>query len=132
MLGEDPLDLGAVDVLAAADDHVLEPVLDVDVAVGVDLAEVAGAEPAVLGDHLRGRLGLAEEALHQLRRTEPQLAVLAGRDVLEGARVDDPDLGARDGLPGADQPLGVVGVAVGLGHQVGDHAADLGEPVAPG
>ena len=41
------LDLGAVDVLAAAQHHVLDPVDDVDEAVLVDAARVAGVEPAV-------------------------------------------------------------------------------------
>ncbi len=47
-------DLGGVDVLAAADDDVLQAVDDVEVAVGVETAEVAGVEPAV-GERL-GRL----------------------------------------------------------------------------
>ena len=67
MLGEYPLDLDRVDVLATRDDHVLEPVLDEDVAAVVDAADVAGAEPAVLGDRLGGRLRLVVVALHQLR-----------------------------------------------------------------
>ena len=41
------LDLDRRDVLAAADDHVLEPVADLDVAVGMDDRGVAGVEPAV-------------------------------------------------------------------------------------
>ena len=39
-----------IDVLAARDDHVLEPVGDVEVAVRVEVAEVARAEPAVVGE----------------------------------------------------------------------------------
>ena len=50
------LDLGAVHVLAAAQDHVLDPVLDVDEALVVEAAEVAGAQPAV-DDRLGGGLG---------------------------------------------------------------------------
>ena len=41
------LDLGRDDVLAAADDQVVDPVLDVEEAFLVDVAEVAGVEPAV-------------------------------------------------------------------------------------
>ena len=41
------LDLGRVHVLAAGHDHVLHPVVDVEVAVVVEVAGVAGAEPAV-------------------------------------------------------------------------------------
>ena len=54
VLVERGFDLGRVDVLAAADDDVLQPVDDVEVAVGVEAAEVAGVEPAV-GERL-GRL----------------------------------------------------------------------------
>ena len=46
VLVEHPLDLGAGDVLAAGHDHVLEPVDDVEVAVVVLHADVAGVEPA--------------------------------------------------------------------------------------
>ena len=86
MLGQHPLDLDRVHVLAAGDDHVLEPVLDEDVAAVVDPADVAGAEPAVLGDRLRGRLRLVVVALHQLRCAEPQFALLAAGDVLQRVR----------------------------------------------
>ena len=51
------LDLGGVDVLAAGDDHVLQPVGDVEVAVGVEVAEVARAEPAVGGERGGRRIG---------------------------------------------------------------------------
>ena len=46
---EDALDLGRVDVVAAADDQVLAAADDGDVAAVVDLADVAGAKPAVGG-----------------------------------------------------------------------------------
>ena len=49
VLVEHPLDLGARDVLAAGDDHVLEPVDDEEVAVVVEHADVAGVEPAAGG-----------------------------------------------------------------------------------
>ena len=43
--GERVLDLDARDVLAAGDDDVLQAVADLDVAVGMHHAEIAGAEP---------------------------------------------------------------------------------------
>src|ERR1700754_3946588 len=55
MLGQYPLDLDRVDVLAAGDDHVLEPVLDEDVAALIDPADVTAPKPTVLGDRLGGR-----------------------------------------------------------------------------
>ncbi|WP_371283089.1 hypothetical protein [Streptomyces sp. PAN_FS17] len=47
MLVEHFLDLTGVDVVAAADDQVLEAVDDTQVTVRVGFAEVAGPEPAV-------------------------------------------------------------------------------------
>ena len=49
-------DLGAVDVLAAAQDHVLRPVADVDETLRIEVADVARTQPAV-NDRLSGRLG---------------------------------------------------------------------------
>jgi hypothetical protein len=54
VLVEDLLDLARVDVVAAADDHVLLAVDDEEVAVLVDAGHVARVEPAVLD-----RLGVA-------------------------------------------------------------------------
>ena len=70
---EDVLDLDAVDVLAAADQHVLGPVDDEEEAFLVDPRQVAGAHPAV-DEGLGGGLGLVPVALHHLRALGPQLA----------------------------------------------------------
>ena len=78
VLVEHPLDLGAGDVLAAGDDHVLEPIDDVDVAVVVLHADVAGVEPAA-GERRRRGLGIAPVALEHLRAAEDDLAPLARR-----------------------------------------------------
>src|SRR5262245_20523204 len=75
---ERALDLDAVHVLAAADHHVLGAVHDVDEALVVEAAEVAGAQPA-RDEGLGGRLGLAPVALHHVRSLDPDLADLAGR-----------------------------------------------------
>src|SRR5207245_1034830 len=47
MAEQDALDLDRGDVLAAADDDVLDPVSNLDVAVGLDDRCIAGVEPAV-------------------------------------------------------------------------------------
>ena len=47
MAVEDLLDLGGEEILAAADDHVLEPADDAAVAALVHRREVARAQPAV-------------------------------------------------------------------------------------
>ena len=41
------LDLGRIDVLAAGDDHVLGPVEHIDVAVFIEVTDIAGGDPAV-------------------------------------------------------------------------------------
>ena len=78
------LDLGDADVLAAPDDHVLHAADDVDRAVGRDRGEVAGAEPAVGGERLRGLRGVEIADAH-LGAAHEQLAV--GVD----AELDRPD-----------------------------------------
>ena len=80
---EDVLDLGGEDLLAAGDDHVLLAIDDVEVALGVEGREVAGAEPAV------------DEGLGGLVGTLP----VAGRDG-GAARADLAD-GAAVGWDGA-------------------------------
>ena len=62
VLVEDLLDLARVDVVAAADDELLLAVDDEEVAVLVDAADVAGAEPAVGVDRLGGRLRAASSS----------------------------------------------------------------------
>jgi hypothetical protein len=52
---QDGLDLLGIDVLAAADNRVLDPVDDSQVAVRIEDADIAGMQPAV-ADRLGGRL----------------------------------------------------------------------------
>src|SRR5438270_1568538 len=64
------------DVLAARGlDQVLFAIGDLQVSVGIDLADVAGVEPAVLVDHFRRRLGLAEIAAHDVAPSLEDLSV---------------------------------------------------------
>src|SRR5258708_6780500 len=58
MLVQDLLDLARVDVVAAADDHLLLAVHDEEVAIGVHPRQVTSPEPAVR-DRLGGGLRLA-------------------------------------------------------------------------
>src|SRR5690606_33969072 len=54
MLVEHLFDLARLDVVPAADDQILETVHDAQVALVVELTEVAGAEPTVLGRYRGG------------------------------------------------------------------------------
>ena len=48
--GQHLLDLGGVDIEAAADVHVLEPVGDLEIACGIELSDVTGVQPTVAVD----------------------------------------------------------------------------------
>src|SRR4029079_11685164 len=63
MLHEASLDLDRGDILAAANDDVLEPVANLDVAVGMDHGCIARMEPAIL-DRGSSRRGIVVVALH--------------------------------------------------------------------
>ena len=52
----DVLDLDGGDVLSAADDDFLDPTGDVQEPIGVDVAQVAGAEPPVGGERFLGEV----------------------------------------------------------------------------
>src|SRR5207237_795058 len=68
--------LGAVDVLAAGDDHVLLAVDDPDIALVVLADQVAGVEPTAF-ERLGGGLRVVPVAGHQRRRPVDDLADLA-------------------------------------------------------
>src|SRR5207248_7555106 len=92
-------------------DQLLEAVDHVQVAALVDPADVPGAQPTVGRDHLRGRLGLVEVALHHLRTPHPDLACVGGGPPFRRAgrspsprrppALDDPALGV--GMQQADR-----------------------------
>src|SRR5690606_40847510 len=75
---DDPFHLLRGDVDTAALDHVLDPVTEEQVAVGVDADDVAGAQPAA-AEHLRRAFGIVEITQHDRRGPADQLA---GPDVV--------------------------------------------------
>ena len=76
MLHQDALDLGGVDVGAAGDDQVGAAIGDEEIAVGVELAEVAGGEAAVAEGAAVLLVGVAVAEVHarRLHVDEPDLA----------------------------------------------------------
>jgi hypothetical protein len=104
---EHRLDLQRVHVHASGDDRVVLSAVEEEVAVVVDVAEVADRE--ALAPPRRSRLPAIPPILEALARgfLDPHLTDVVGRD--RGAVLGrDRDLGARDGLAdasGLSQPL---------------------------
>src|SRR5262249_47017209 len=71
------LDDARVDVVAAAQEHVLGAVDDIDVAVRIHVADVAGAQEPLGGHHFGCRLRILPIALHHVRAFDADLAALA-------------------------------------------------------
>src|SRR5258708_10015242 len=98
MTKQDTLDFDRRDVLAPADDHVLDPVANLDVCVRVHDRGVAGVEPPI-AHHLPRRLGVVVIALHDDVSPNddlPQLLTVHG-DVVARV-VDDPQVTGGDQL----------------------------------
>ncbi len=120
---QERLELCRRDLKTLVLDELLEPVDDVEVAVVVDVADVAGVEPALVVDAVGGRVRVVEVSLHHLWSTDPHLAVGIEVEIGASLRIDDPDLGLRQGhTDGAC-------LALAVGRRVG-HGARLGQPVA--
>ena len=124
MLCERLLDLHRIDVLSAADDHVLDPVGEEEVAVGVEVTAVAGAQPPVCGQRRCGLLRTVEVPRRDVRSAQPHLAGLARRGLRARGRVDDPQLHPRERAAGAAQqvlarPAGIVVGRIELDHAAG-------------
>src|SRR5262249_51126011 len=85
------LHLGRPDVLAAGDDRLLRAAHQVQPAVVVEPADVAGPD-AALDQHVRRLIRAAPVALHLPRAPDDDLALRAGRQPLAAG---SPDLDAR-------------------------------------
>ena len=127
---EEVLDLLRVDILAAADDHILDAAGDLVVAVRQAARKVARVEPALAVDGRRRGLGHLVIALHDVVAAGDEFAVHIVGQVLVRLRVDDLALDAEHrGADRCDARLDGVGRLAhraargGLGLAVGD--ADL-------
>src|SRR5204862_3617308 len=76
------LDFGGIDVLAAGDDHVLDAVVDVEVAVLIHVAGIAGTQPAVATERFGGCLRQVPVADHVGAGAGGDFADFAGRQPL--------------------------------------------------
>ena len=95
------LDHLRIDVEAAGDDHVLLAVDQIEIAVGVHVADVAGEE-AVADEGLRGFLRPVPVALGDVRALDADLADFARRQHL---RADRPATTTSISMPGSIRPI---------------------------
>ena len=114
-------DFARVDVLAHADDHVLEAIDDVDVALFVGAGDVARMEPAAAQRVLR-RVGQVPVAEHDVVALDDELAGLTFGDFLAVGVNELPGDARNDGATGADFRL--------LGRVHRDDWRGLGKAVA--
>ena len=125
---EELLDLAGIDVLAAANDHVLEATGDLVVALVIDGGEVAGVEPAVGVDGVGGGVGHVVVAQHHHAAAGLEFALFAGAHFEVGVGVDQADLHVGQHLAhGGDAALDAV-----VGQGLGDDRRGLGEAVGDG
>jgi len=133
---EELLDFPRVDVLAAADHHVLDPPGDGQVPVGIHHGEVAGVHPVGRVDGLGGLVRLVPVADHHRVAAGAQLARSAARHGAARLGVDDLHLEVRPdpahgGYPAVERVVGagLGGDRRGLRHAVADPY--LGHPHLP-
>src|SRR3954454_18757291 len=118
------LDVGRRDVLAAGrDDELLLPVDDAQVAVLVELTDVAGVQPAVLVERLTGAFRVVEIALEHDRSAAQYFAVRCGDDLRLRKGPADATRLHQVWLPG--HAAGVLAHAVDLAHLEADVAKEV-------
>src|ERR671933_1891858 len=113
------LDLAWVDVEPAADDELLRAPGDLEAAVlVVDPPEVAGPEPAVVGQRLRRRVGPVPVAGEDLRPADEDLAVLAVEPDLDAGQRPADAAGQARAVVGIRDVEPRLGAAVALERQL--------------
>ncbi len=112
MLVQGVFHLDAIDIFAAADQHVLGPIEDVAEAFVVEPRDVASTQPAVNKRH-GGGVGIAPITLHHVRALDPKFADAADRQFLARV-VHDLYVADRQRRPAARRvPLVVFGLVTG-------------------
>src|ERR1700730_3223132 len=102
MLVNDGFDLAGVDVFAARDDHVLQAVENVEIAVGVAIADVSRTEHSVLERAARF-LRIIPVAAHDIGAARHQFTMLPGFN-LPAQLVHDPHVDPGTGSPTRHEP----------------------------
>ncbi|MNL38413.1 hypothetical protein D3C87_1606260 [compost metagenome] len=101
MTGNRAFDFTRINVFATADDHVLEAVDDVDIAVVVHVGAVTGVHPAAT-QRLGGFFGFVPVAEHDVRATDQHFTDRAARHLVV-VFVDDAHGHAQPWPPGRAQ-----------------------------
>ena len=118
---------GRVDILRTRNDHVLHPVVDVQIAIFIQIAGVPGQVPAV-HNGLGGGFCLAMITAHHAHRLDADFAHLPRRQFLAVA-IDDLHLVAGEGLA-ATAHAGVAGGIMIIRRQIDHRAAGFGGAIA--
>src|SRR5215813_2225132 len=79
MLVDDRLDFTGVNILAASDNHVLQAIQNVEIAVSISIADIAGAKQAVSKGE-RIRLRIVPVPAHNVRASHHQFTGMTGFD----------------------------------------------------
>src|SRR5262249_8303652 len=96
VLVEDFFDLGAIDILAAGDNHILGTINQENVALGIHATEIAAVIPPMT-ESVGSLLGFMPVALHDMRAAHDHFANLVRWQVV-ATGVDDSDINASHRL----------------------------------
>src|SRR6266481_82696 len=126
MTKEKFLDLARVEVLTAADHHVLDAADDVAVALRIDDGDIAGVHPATGIEHVGGLFGFVPIAQHDAVAAGAQFAPFAARHDAS-LEIDNLDLDMGMNAPDGGDPTlqrivrrALKADRAGFGHAVGD------------
>src|SRR5215467_3167674 len=111
---EEFLDLTGIDVLTAANDHVLDTPNNIDIAINIHCRQVAGMHPVGLIDSTSRLLRIIPVAQHNAIASCAELTRLANRDDLTRLRINNFDLNMRMNSANAADTFLEWGIDTGL------------------